>query len=68
MCIALATWHLIQKLKTNYINHPRWGALQEINLLPLLPEEQIIWKQSRSKQPKVKQNPSECTLPQADSC
>lgn len=63
MCITLATWHLIQKLKTNYINHPRWGALQEINPLPLLPEEWIIWNQNKSKQSKVKQNETNAPFP-----
>lgn len=63
MCIALATWHLIQKLKTNYINHPQWGALQEINLLPLLPEERIIWNQNKSKQSKVKQHKPKAPSP-----
>jgi len=63
MCIALATRHLIQKLKTNYINHPRRGALQEINLLLLLPEERIIWNQNKSKQSKVKQHKAKAPFP-----
>lgn len=63
MCIALATWHLIQKLKINYVNHPRWEALQEIDLLLLLPEEQIIWNQDKSKQPEVKQYKTKAPFP-----
>lgn len=63
MCIALATWHLIQKLKTNYINHPRWGALQEINLLPLLPGERIIRNQNKTKQSEVKRHKPKAPFP-----
>lgn len=63
MCIALATWHLIQKLKTNYINHPRWGALQEINRLLSLTEDQIIWNQNKSKQSEVKQHKPKAPFP-----
>lgn len=63
MCIALATRHFIQKLKINYVNHPRWEAIQEIDLLPLLPEEQIIWNQDKSKQPKAEQHKPKAAFP-----
>lgn len=63
MCIALATWHSIQKLNINYVNHPRWEALQEIDLLLSLPEEQINWNQDKSKQPKVKQYKPKAPFP-----
>lgn len=63
MGIALATWHLIQKLKKNYVNHPRWEASQETDLLPFLPEEQIIWSQHKSKQPQVKQHKPKAPSP-----
>lgn len=63
MCIALATWHLIQKLKTNYINHPRWGALQEINLLPLLPEEKSSGSRAEANSPKLNKTPANAPCP-----
>lgn len=63
MCIALATWHLIQKLNINYVNHPRWEAVQGIDLLPLPPEEQIIWNKDKSKQPEVKQHKAKAPFP-----
>lgn len=37
--------------------------MQEINLLPLLPEERIIWNQNKSKQSEVKQPKPKAPFP-----